>query len=239
MMPRITVVVPCYREEHRLRREGFRALHDAQISTLFVDDGSDDRTWAVIEAMVREEPLADGLRLSCNVGKGEAVRQGLLHALRHSPDAVGYLDADLAASAVEMLRVIAALDDPTVDVALGSRIRLLGSEVRRSPARHYLGRLFATAASVVLRLPVYDTQCGAKAFRVSPRLHAALARPFDSRWVFDVELLMRLLEPNDHRAVEVPLRSWADVGGGQLTPGLMSRAGWDLLRLGVDARRRA
>jgi hypothetical protein len=39
---------------------------------------------------------------------------------------------------------------------------------------------------------VYDTQCGAKLFRRTPALAAALERPFRSRWAFDVELLGRL-----------------------------------------------
>ena len=59
-------------------------------------------------------------------------------------------------------------------------------------ARHYVGRLFATASSLILDMTVYDTQCGAKVLRAGPALRAALATPFHSRWAFDVELLGRL-----------------------------------------------
>ncbi|MDQ1419024.1 MAG: hypothetical protein QOJ52_986, partial [Acidimicrobiaceae bacterium] len=76
---------------------------------------------------------------------------------------------------------------------LGSRIARLGSTIERTARRHLLGRVFATAASVALGCQVYDTQCGAKVFRVTPALTVALQRPFRSAWAFDVELQSRLL----------------------------------------------
>ena len=45
---------------------------------------------------------------------------------------------------------------------------------------------------MLLRLGIYDTQCGAKIFRATDDVRMALSAPFDSRWIFDVELIARL-----------------------------------------------
>ena len=72
---------------------------------------------------------------------------------------------------------------------MGSRVKLLGRSIERKIWRHYTGRIFATAASIVLGIPVYDTQCGAKLFRAGPEIRSCFEQPFHSRWFFDVELI--------------------------------------------------
>ncbi|OGQ11059.1 MAG: hypothetical protein A2138_24195, partial [Deltaproteobacteria bacterium RBG_16_71_12] len=186
------------------------------------------------------------LALDDNRGKGEAVRRGLEQALLDGALRVAYLDADLSTPPAELLRVLHVLEErPDVDVVLGSRVRLLGRRIERRALRHYLGRAFATAASLSLGLPVYDTQCGAKAFRRTPALLAALRAPFSSRWVFDVELLHRLLEGDEQvpglsagAFVELPLKEWRDVDGTNLGPAAMARAAVDLALLSVRGRAR-
>jgi glycosyltransferase involved in cell wall biosynthesis len=178
-----------------------------------------------------------------NQGKGEAVRQGLLRALSRDGAVVGYIDADLATPPQELHRLATLVRTSTYDILMGSRVQLLGHAIERRHARHYLGRIFATCASLGLGLPVYDTQCGAKLFRRTEALVSALERPFTSRWVFDVELLARLVRPHAgivsipvKRIREEPLLSWTDVPGSKLRPAAALRSGLDLLRLGLRLR---
>lgn len=237
--PRLVVVVPCYNEEQRLDTAAFRSFDRDRLGLrfCFVNDGSRDGTLALLQRLVAETPcLGFVLDLGTNHGKAEAVRRGLLAALDTGAPHAGFWDADLATPLDELPRFEAVLDErPEVEVVLGSRVRLLGRHIERRAARHYLGRVFATGASLTLGLAVYDTQCGAKIFRSTPRLRALLAEPFLTRWVFDVEILARYQRSlrgergltAAERIYELPLRRWTDV------PGSKVRA-WDFVRSGAE-----
>jgi dolichyl-phosphate beta-glucosyltransferase len=219
------IVVPCYNEADRLDRAAFEEAMTGPAGPVFVfvDDGSADGTRPLLEAMDEKwGARCRVLALPENRGKAEAVRAGLRLALDAGAERVGYWDADLATP----LHVIADLDQvmadrPDAEVVMGARVRMLGRNIQRRGFRHLVGRFYATVASFVLRLPVYDTQCGAKLFQASPALAAALDRPFRSRWAFDVELLQRLQRAWGHSGmdtiVEVPLVEWVDVGGSKVS----------------------
>ncbi len=236
----LVLVVPCFDEERRLDRRAFDRALDArpELGLLFADDGSTDGTGAWIDAYAAARPdRVLALHLPRNRGKAEAVRQGVLRAIHaRRPAWVGYWDADLATPLDEL----ASFEDelrrhPDAAVLLGSRVKLMGRVVERDPARHYAGRVFATLASLTLGLPVYDTQCGAKL--VEAGLAAQLfAEPFVSGWVFDVELLARLVDREGpegaaRRVVEVPLRTWTDVAGSKVRPADFPRALLALARI--------
>jgi len=240
---RVCIIIPCYNEASRLKAQVFRdylAAH-AGIRFLFVDDGSADQTAAVLEELCAGyEDRAEFLLLKPNGGKAEAVRRGILHAVQtHDLDAVGFWDADLATP----LTAISGFNDilsqnAHKDMVFGSRVKLLGRAVKRKALRHYLGRVFATAASVTLRLAIYDTQCGAKLFRVNDHLKKVFAEPFLSKWVFDVEIVARYSELNNHSAekmescvYEYALKEWSDVAGSKVRPRDFFTAMLDLIRI--------
>ena len=245
-MPESTwLVVPCYNESLRLDASEFlqcASSSDAP-TILFVDDGSTDSTLNVLDSLAAAAAESGAARLRVltmaeNVGKAEAVRAGLRAAVAAGACRTGYWDADLA-TPLEMIGDFErTLDDrPDIDVVMGARVRLLGREIQRSGLRHLAGRVFGTVASVGLRLPVYDTQCGAKLLRVSPALEAALRKPFRSGWAFDVELLARLQaawgEDGATRIVEIPLLRWRDVRGSKVSVWSAAGAFLYLLRLSL------
>jgi dolichyl-phosphate beta-glucosyltransferase len=244
----VTLVVPCYNEGARLDDEAFLSLvrDDQSLRLLLVDDGSTDNTALRLAALAARAPdRIATLSLDHNQGKAEAVRRGLQRALADEAAFVGYIDADLATPPAEVRRLVGLVREGRAAVLLASRVALLGRDIQRKPVRHYVGRVFATVASLVLRLTVYDTQCGAKLFRATPALQAALADPFLSRWAFDVELLGRILTGNAtvpplrmEDVVEEPLLAWRDVPGSKLRPRHAAVAARDMARIALDLSRR-
>src|SRR5258706_1380447 len=184
----LTLIVPCYNEEHRLDTAAFRAFDGGsdRVDFLFVDDGSRDGTRGMLESLASSDPTKrfSVLPLERNSGKAEAVRRGIVAAIERGAEVVGFWDADLATPLSELplfLAVLAAR--PAIEMVYGARVRLLGREISRRANRHYFGRVGATLISQTLGLAVYDTQCGAKLFRVNDTIREVFAKPFLSRWI--------------------------------------------------------
>jgi dolichyl-phosphate beta-glucosyltransferase len=226
--PELVLVVPCHNEAARLDSDAFVSFvrTHPHVHLVLVDDGSVDGTGEILERMRVAAPEAVTIvRHSPRRGKGEAVRAGILAGVTRRPALVGFLDADLATPLRAIDDFLAVLRDrPAIEFVLGSRVMLMGRDIKRKPARHYFGRVFATAVSLVLDLPVYDTQCGAKMLRVNAQTATLFAAPFRSEWIFDVELIARYLrlpvapgEPaRRDRLYELVLPAWHDKPGSKL-----------------------
>jgi dolichyl-phosphate beta-glucosyltransferase len=226
--PNLALVVPCYNEADRLDPDAFLSFLTTRpgVQFVFVDDGSIDATGEVLERIHAGAPgSVTTLRHASNRGKAEAVRAGILAAIEQHAELVGFFDADLSTPLGAIDDFLAVLRTrPDVEFILGSRVLLMGRDVKRRPSRHYLGRVFATAASHALDLPVYDTQCGAKMLRVNAATATLFAAPFRSRWIFDVELIARYLRlpvapgepPRRDRLYELVLPAWHDKPGSKL-----------------------
>ena len=219
--------MPCYNEAKRLRIQEYLSYADenADVHFIFVNDGSTDGTQQLLDMICHKNSAqVSCIRQPKNCGKAAAVRQGFLKAMETDFDYIGYWDADLSTPLASINRFCKILEDPHITLVMGSRVKILGRQIERLAVRHYLGRFFATAASLLLQIPVYDTQCGAKIFRKNMELEKAFAIPFLVKWTFDVELLARFKiiknhlnqPPMEESTIEYPLEKWVHVSGSKI-----------------------
>lgn len=231
MPQKIFLVVPCYNEAMRLDIEQFQCALEG-LSFLFVNDGSTDGTLAFLEANYKEGMHI--LNLERNSGKAEAVRRGMLH-VKSIPgydrvEWIGFIDADLSTPISEVFNFLRfnEFSGYQADAIWGSRVKRLGSTIQRSPLRHLFGRAFATVVGLYFNTEFYDSQCGAKLFR-KELVDSLFQKPFISRWIFDIEIYLRMKE---HRIIECPLQVWQDVGDSKINiPKMLPRVLYDIWRI--------
>ncbi|MDH5638401.1 MAG: glycosyltransferase [Nitrospinota bacterium] len=227
-MPKTALIIPCYNEDKRLAPEEYHQFLEkhGDIDMIFVDDGSSDGTFALLELIASQNPgRVFPLRLEQNSGKAEAVRRGVLDSFERGYEFAGYWDADNATPLRLAPELIADLQGKSVEMVMGSRVSILGKQILRSHGRHYLGRMFGTLASFILGLQIYDTQCGAKVFRNGDVMRKAFGEQFETDWTFDLELIARAIlagrektpgAPASAIVIEHPLDEWVDVPGSKL-----------------------
>lgn len=236
--PKTMIVVPCYNEAERLNEDVFLKTLGVNptLSFVFVNDGSTDATLRILLNLQLANPRQiDVVNLRQNSGKAEAVRAGLQHACRIGAALVGYWDADLATPLDAIADFEVVLNRYTnITVAYGARRQLLGHRINRTVSRRAVSRICVGLARLATGLPIGDTQCGAKLFRNTPALNAALAQPFTAGWLFDVELFTRIAAKTaqpSHCFYEVPLAEWHEVAGSKVSGRAILRSGLQMLRL--------
>jgi len=213
--PYLSIVVPAYNEERRLPGTlkailEYLARQSYPAEVIVVDDGSEDRTAAVVEALMPDHPE---LRLIRNDhrGKGYTVRTGMLAA---QGQYVLFSDADLATPIVEVEKLLGYLEQG-YDVAIGSREGLGAVRYHEPWYRHFMGRVFNLLVRLLAVSGFQDTQCGFKAFRGpvahdlfnQVQLYGAKAGLVKGGAVtgFDVEVLF-LAQKLGYRIREVPVQ---------------------------------
>ena len=220
-MPTVTLVIPCFNEEKRLPLEDYkRFLSQSNINFLFVDDGSTDQTLKVLEELRSFfSTRVHIIHMHMNVGKAEAVRTGVLKAkYMEETDIIGFMDADLSTPFDEIPYFLDAFAENKYSFVFGARVSRIGAQIKRFNYRHYFGRAIATMVSIYLKIPVYDSQCGAKFFHAD-FANQLFIEPFVSRWLFDVEIFKRiaLMGINvEECALELPLHTWIEKGGSKI-----------------------
>jgi glycosyltransferase involved in cell wall biosynthesis len=218
MLPRFSLIIPCFNEQARIGQTlrvalAYLAAQAPESELIVVNDGSTDATAEIAREELNPAPVAAHLLENFpNRGKGAAVRSGLLAAR----EPIGlFSDADLSTPLEETPKLIQPIANGEVDIAFGSRAldrSLIG--VHQSWKREQGGRVFNLLVRVATGLPFWDTQCGFKAFRLDvcrPILEAARIDGF----AFDVELLF-LAHRAGLRIREIPVR-WNHAEGSKVS----------------------
>lgn len=236
MEQKTLLLIPFYNEALRIAHHELTAAFSGYPDTgfLLVNDGSTDNTALMIDDYAARFTNVTALHLPRNAGKAEAVRQGVLSPYTAGFDYIGYLDADLSTPVSELIKMTDfAVANPGYSFIMGSRIKKLGSNITRYAKRHYFGRVFATITSNwILRAPVYDTQCGAKIIH-APLAKSLFTAPFITRWVFDVELLLRYKKQYGslNGVYEYSLAEWTEKGQSKITFKDFLGFPWQLIKI--------
>ncbi len=240
---KVLIIIPCYNEEKRLPVEAFQSFvkENKHIHFLFVDDGSTDNTATVLKNLSSHSSHFSYLICKENQGKAGAIREGVLSLKNNEGDSgyryIGYFDADLATPLTEIFYLLSEIEkrNPKPLFVMGARIARMGATIKRKAHRHYLGRVFATFVSIILKLPVYDTQCGAKLIHRSI-VFDLFKEPLLTKWLFDVELIARLenkigVAKTYQAILEVPLNNWQEIEGSKLKITDFMKAPYELFKI--------
>lgn len=214
----LSVVIPAYNEEKRLPHtlEATITYLEKQQYTweiLVVDDGSKDKTPALVQAQSVMDSRIRLLQYGTNRGKGYAVRFGMTHAAGKYRL---FMDADNSTSIDHFAKFLPIFDEG-YDVVIGSR-DIAGAEIATHQAKWKevlgdLGNLWIQFWAVP---GVKDTQAGFKVFTAQASQDVFPVLTID-RWGFDVEALA-VARHKGYRISEQPIR-WVNDPNSKVSAG--------------------
>lgn len=174
-----------------------------------VDDGSQDSTAETVRSLKYKNIVL--MKNRRNLGKGAAVRRGVLHA---RGDIIMFCDADGATPFSEYRKLQKALTH--AQVSIGSRAKKGAVLKKRQPRlRELLGKSFNLTVQLLFLPGIWDTQCGFKMFK-REAAQSAFSHMTTSSFAFDVEALYRARKCG-YKIVEVPV-IWEDKSGSKVSP---------------------
>lgn len=200
----LSVVIPAYNEEKRIAGTldailAFLKSHCYESEIIISDDGSQDRTVFIAKEKLRDFPHRI-LTVSCNRGKGHAVRQGMLAA---KGQYILFTDADLSTPIEEVSRFLGFLEKGQ-DIVIGSRA-LPGAkiEIHQNCMREVMGKIFNVIARACTFQGIRDSQCGFKCFKREAAQKLFGIQKLDG-FSFDVEIVF-LAQKLGYRILELPV----------------------------------
>lgn len=160
----ISIIIPLYNEEESLEK-----LHDwiAKVmltnnfsyEIIFVNDGSTDKSWKVIEALKSKSPQVRGIKFRNNYGKSPALFCGFKAA---QGSVVITMDADLQDSPDEIPELYRMVIEENYDLVSGWKKKRYDSKL----TKNIPSKLYNSTARKVTGLKLHDMNCGLKAYRL-------------------------------------------------------------------------
>ncbi|KAA5822481.1 response regulator [Algibacter amylolyticus] len=221
----VGVVIPCYNEEERLSSKEFHNFIDSNLGyhLCFVNDGSTDKTLEVLNTLKKgRENNISVYDCAQNGGKGEAVRQGVLHLAKDPQlDYIGYLDADLSTDFRDFDDLVKTIETSDFKIVSGSRMTRMGANIAKESARAIISKTINLIIRTILGMPFNDTQCGAKIMD-KDIANLVFKDKFITRWIFDVEIFIRMRKHYGKKKAisyicEQPLKRWIHADGSKLS----------------------
>lgn len=207
----LSIIIACYNEERRIPitlHNLLSYLERTAISheIIIVDDGSRDRTRALVEDIAKTHQSVRLLSHFPNRGRGASIREGVLASVGEiilETDADGSTDQEAIPRFLGYLR-----EHPDVSAAFGSRNLVASTVLGKSFVRWFLGSCFLYLAKLVFMCPsVTDFTLGFKMFRRTAALDI-FAHQYDNYFVAEAEIVY-VTALRGYRMVELPV-SWAN-----------------------------
>ena len=160
---------------------------------IIIDDGSTDGTKKIIESIINKNIKA--VFVTKNSGKGNAIKQGVLHS---GGNLIFFTDADMPYRLENFERAAKVFETENADCVIGNRDKYK----KAYPFfRRFFSNTLAFIVKLVLKLDIYDTQCGFKGFKKSAAKRVFPMLTIDG-FAFDIEALM-LFEKFSYKIVPI------------------------------------
>jgi dolichyl-phosphate beta-glucosyltransferase len=206
--PFLSIIIPALNEEHRLpptlaKIDEFLQTQNYMAEVIVVDNGSTDRTQAVVHEYAETHPYVRLIQLA-ERGKGRAVKAGML-------DATGeyrfICDADLSMRIEEVVEFLPP-NHEGADVIIATREGKGATRVDEPEYRHLMGRILNFIVKVTAVSEFEDTQCGFKMFKREAAEDLFSVQRMNGIG-FDVELIFVALR-RGYKVVDQPITWYYD-----------------------------
>lgn len=159
----LSIVIPLLNEEESLRElhdwiVGVMQKNGYSYEVIFIDDGSTDHSWEIIEGLSVSNPNIKGIRFMKNFGKSQALHAGFARA---KGDVVITMDADLQDNPDEIPGLYHMVTDDKFDLVSGWKKKRYDNVVMKNLP----SKLFNWAARMTSGVKLHDFNCGLKAYK--------------------------------------------------------------------------